>query len=314
MGADTRTTRVAIGWVDYTIAFEIERGLLDFAGSVGYTAAEAMSSREKLLEELTESLKRGQGVAVVTVTAAYFSTPQVPGAKMLVYPDGRMSGTVGGGAVEAFVRKEAMEAMREGKPRTVQHRLVMSETGMYCGGTMTFFIDVYPPKATLYVFGAGHVGKACAHLAEFLNMLTVVVDDRPDYADSKIYPAAIVVCEAYDFVFDKLAITDRDFVVIVTRCHAHDEICLEKAMKTPAAYIGVIGSRTKIKTLFGHLNKHGVRPQSDPRVYAPIGLDLGDETVENIALSIHAEIARIKSARSGNHMRARLADREKKAG
>lgn len=273
-----------------------------------------MDTQEKLLNELAECLKRGKGVAVATVIAADFSTPQVPGAKMLVYPDGHISGTVGGGAVEAFVKKESIEALRDGKPRQVEHRLVMSETGMYCGGKMTFFIEVYPPKSTIYIMGAGHVGRACARLSEFLGMPTVIVDDRPEYADAKSYPTAAVICESYDFVFDKLAITERDYIVIVTRCHAHDEICLDKSMKTPARYIGVIGSKTKIKTLFGHLNKRGVRPQADPRVYAPIGLDLGDETVENIALAIHAEIAKLKVARSGRHMRERLAEREEKAG
>lgn len=273
-----------------------------------------MNSQEKLQEELAGCLKRGAGVAVVTVIAADFSTPQGPGAKMLVYPDYRISGTVGGGAVEAFVKKEALEALKEGKPRQAEHRLVMSETGMYCGGKMSFFIEVYPAKATLFIMGAGHVGKAAARLAEFLGMPTVLADDRPEYADPKLYPNAVVVCEAYDFVFDKLAITERDYVVIVTRCHTHDEICLDKAMKTPASYIGVIGSKTKIKTLYGHLNKRGIKPQSDPRIFAPVGLDIGDETVENIALSIHAEIAQLKAGRSGRHMRERPAAREEQAG
>ncbi|MBI4178859.1 XdhC family protein [bacterium] len=273
-----------------------------------------MNSQEKLQVELADVLSRGKGVTVVTVTAADLSTPQSPGAKMLVYPDGSISGTVGGGPVEAFVKKEALVAFREGKPRTAEYRLVMSETGMYCGGKMTFFIEVYPAKSTLFVLGAGHVGRATARLAEFLGMPMVVVDDRPEYAVAGLYPSATVICEAYDFVFEKLPITDLDYVVIVTRCHTHDEICLEKAMKTPARYIGVIGSRTKIKTLFGRMNKRGVRPQSDPRVFAPIGLDLGDETVENIALSIHAEIAKLKVSRTGAHMREKLAEREEKAG
>jgi len=273
-----------------------------------------VNSQEKLQEELAECLKRGAGVAVATVIASDLSTPQGPGAKMLVYPDGVVSGTVGGGPVEAFVKKEAIEALKEEKPRLADYRLVMSETGMYCGGKMSFFIEVYPPASTLFVFGAGHVGRATARLAEFLGMPAVLIDDRPEYADPKLYPCATVVCESYDFVFDKLAITARDYVVIVTRCHTHDEICLEKAMRTPAAYVGVIGSKTKIRTLFGHLNKRGVKPQSDPRVFAPIGLDLGDETVENIALSIHAELAKLKSGRGGAHMRESLADREEKAG
>lgn len=273
-----------------------------------------MNSQEKLQDELAQCLKAGKGVAVATVIAADFSTPQGPGAKMLVYPDGAISGTIGGGPVEAFVKKEAQAALKEEKPRMAEYRLVMSETGMYCGGKMTFFIEVYPAKSTIFIFGAGHVGKATARLAEFLGMPTVVVDDRPEYADPKLYPNASVVCESYDFVFNRLGITSRDYVVIVTRCHAHDELCLEKALKTPAAYIGVIGSRTKIKTLFGNLHKRGVNPQADPRVFAPIGLDLGDETVENIALAIHAELAQLRVGRSGGHMRDRLAQREEKAG
>ncbi|OGH59075.1 MAG: hypothetical protein A3G34_01975 [Candidatus Lindowbacteria bacterium RIFCSPLOWO2_12_FULL_62_27] len=291
-----------------------QSGRLDFAGGLGYTATDNMNSQEKLQVELSECLKNGKAVAVATVIAADLSTPQGPGAKMLVYPDAAISGTVGGGPVEAFVKKEALEALREEKPRLTEYRLVMSETGMYCGGKMQFFIEVYPAKPALYIFGAGHVGRATARLAEFLGQPAVIVDDRPDYADPKLYPTATVVCEAYDFVFDRLPVRERDSVVIVTRCHAHDEVCLEKAMKTPAGYIGVIGSRTKIKTLFGHLNKRGIKPQSDPRVFAPIGMDLGDETVEQIALSIHAEIAKLKTGRTGRHMRERLAEREEKAG
>lgn len=265
-----------------------------------------MNVEQNLHEQISECVRTGRAVAVVTVVSADRSTPQCPGAKMMVYPNGRTSGTIGGGVVEAFVIREAMEALKEEQPRLTEHLLTEAETGMYCGGKMSFFIEVHPAKATLFVLGAGHVGKAVAKLAEFLGVPTVISDDRPEYADSRLYPNAQVVCEPFESVFDKLNITEKDFVVVVTRCHAHDEMCLGKAMKTSARYIGVIGSTTKTKTMFGHLQKCGINPYADTRVYAPIGLDLGDETVENIALSIHSEIAQIKSGRSGGNMRARL--------
>jgi len=280
---------------------------------LGYN--KVMDKQEQLQNELTELLRRGVGVAVVTVIETDKSVPQCPGAKMLVCDDGTVVGTVGGGPVEAFVQREALEVFKEGASRTAEYKLIKSETGMYCGGTMKFFIDIYPAKERMFILGAGHVGTATAKLADSIGMPVVIVDDRAEYADpSRLPDNCKVICEPFDSVFETLEILERDFVVIVSRCHAHDVICLEQAMKTSAEYIGLIGSKTKIKTIFGTLSKKGVKPQSDSRVYAPIGLDLGDHTIENIALSIVAEVTQIRTKRSGGHMRTRLDTGKEQAG
>jgi xanthine dehydrogenase accessory factor len=261
----------------------------------------------KVLKVINEALESGQAIAVATIVRVEKSAPREVGAKMVVYPDGRIAGTIGGGPLEALVIEEALKALGEGMPRLVEYNLDPEEPhniAMMCGGNVQVFIDVIAPQEELVILGGGHVGQKIASIAHAIGMPHVVVDDREEFASRSLFPhASKVIVTDFKDVFDAIRPTDKTFIVIVTRCHAWDIECLELSMKTDARYIGVIGSKNKTRKVIEILKKKGLDPLADPRVYAPIGLDLGDNSPGEIALSIMAEIVELKSGGKGAHLR-----------
>jgi xanthine dehydrogenase accessory factor len=250
-----------------------------------------------IYEAILEATRRGDSLALATIVKATGSTPRQAGTKMLVYPDGSIVDTIGGGSLEANVITEAQAALGEGKPRLVRYELRDSEVGDpgICGGEAEIFIDVINPHPTVLVVGAGHVGRSIAVLSSFLGFRTVVLDDRAEFANAERLPQAdeIIVGD----IGEELArfnITPQTHVVIVTRGHEHDRDALRRAVSSPAAYIGMIGSRRKVKMVFDELQKDGVTTEALAAVHAPIGLDIQAETPEEIALSIMAEIVMVR--------------------
>lgn len=253
----------------------------------------------ELVRLLDERLARSLPTAVVTVTGFSGSSPREAGAKMLVSPEGRLAGTIGGGRLEAQAAEDALAALREGRPRRASYELEPQALGMYCGGTVEVFIDVFSDSLKLLILGAGHVGEKTAALAAFLGLPHLVIDDRPEYAARERFPRAREVLLAPPASVLRLK-TDADTaVVIVTRCHGFDLRCLSAALSTPAFYIGMIGSRAKVERLFALCRRRELDPAADPRVRAPIGLDLGGRAPEAIALSIVAEILQVRHRASG---------------
>jgi len=252
----------------------------------------------QIYKEITEIINSRREAAMVTVIAASHSTPRGTATKMLVKPDGSITGTIGGGAVELEVIKTAIETIKTGKAQKHQFNLIPGENpGMICGGEMEVFIEPITPTPIIYIFGAGHISMVLAKISKLLGFMVTVIDDRKDYASKERFPDADqILVDDFEKVFSKLNIDKRSYIVIVTRGHLHDERVLNKAVLTPAGYIGMIGSKSKVKTILNNLHDRGVEKDVLEKVHAPIGLEIKAETPEEIAISILAEI--IKAYRS----------------
>jgi xanthine dehydrogenase accessory factor len=261
-----------------------------------------------IYEEIVRLRQAGRYGAVATIVNVRGSVPSFETAKMLVRDDGSIFGTIGGGCVEADVWRAAREVMEQEKPRTLTFDLNQNpkyDTGLVCGGTLDVFIEPILPPALLYVFGAGHVSAALYKAALAAGFDITVVDDRESYANRERFPLAReVVADDFDQAMSQLKPTEAAYIVIVTRGHRDDMRVLRWAVQTPARYIGMIGSKRKTISIFRELQKEGLRAELFDRVHAPIGLDIGAVTPEEIAISITAELiaVRRKSERELPHM------------
>ncbi len=259
-----------------------------------------------LFGAVDEALARGEAVALVTVVRAQGSTPQRVGARMLVYEDGRTLGTIGGGCYEQDALGKARLALQTGRPTLAHYDLnddFAEEHGLICGGRMDVFIEAVAPTPRVCVIGAGHVGYHTARLAATAGFRVVVVDDRASFADPARFPTAerVDVADIPDWL-RTADIGPRDYLVIVTRGHREDLDALRAALERETAYVGLIGSRAKIARLHARLDEQGDDVSRLARVHAPIGLDLGAVTPEEIAVSIVAELIA--------HRRGRLRPRD----
>ena len=254
---------------------------------------------EDIYEEIIRLKSKGECAALATLISTSGSTPREQGAKMLVREDGSILGTVGGSLLEGKVREEAKNVMCEGKPKIIDFDLTGKDAeGMICGGVAKVYIEPIIPLSTLYIFGGGHISFTLARIGKMLDFRVVVIDDRRDYANPERFPEADeTVADDYPNIFSQIAVNNLSYLVIVTRGHAYDQTVLEWAVTTDAHYIGMIGSRKKIKTIYNNLRTKGISEDTLKRVHAPIGLDINAETPEEIAVSIIAEIVKIR--RSG---------------
>ena len=251
-----------------------------------------------IYQEVVRIRDKGEEAALVTVVSASGSTPREEGAKMLVRPDGSILGTIGGGSVEARIISEDIEIIYKGSPQLLRYRLKEGEElGMICGGDIEVFVEPILPEPTLYIFGGGHIALALAKMAKLVGFKIVVIDDRPEFANPQRFPEAEQTL-AIDFAkaFSRLKIDKSGYIVIVTHGHKGDEVVLQGALGTKAKYIGMIGSKTKNKTVFSHLRAKGISQELLDKAYTPIGLRIGAQTPEEIAVSILAEVIKIRRA------------------
>jgi xanthine dehydrogenase accessory factor len=225
------------------------------------------------------------------------ATPRHVTSKMLVYPDGHIIGTVGGGEVENRVIKEALLAMHDNKPRLLEYNMTDPERGDpgICGGQLEIYVEPIIPKPILVVVGVGHVGKAVAHLAKWLDFVVAVCDDRPEFCSPTSVPEAdqffpIPIEELHK----KLEITPWTYIVLTTRGMDVDVVGLPYLLDSNAAYIGVIGSKRRWGMTVNKLLAVGVSAEKLKKVYSPIGLEIHAETPEEIAVSIMAEIVSLR--------------------
>ncbi|MFZ3130779.1 MAG: XdhC/CoxI family protein, partial [Desulfosporosinus sp.] len=341
--------------------------------------------------------------ALITVISVLGSTPRKPGAKMLVFADGTMVGTIGGGCGEAKGRREALNVIAASTSKIYHLNMtadIAQEEGMVCGGIMGLFIDylgsqnpveltnlhkdylsslescdnpilvtvieaaeerligkklflknngdvlgdlgleelnrvamesaktglrscrpqlisldsefapwvssvtkaayrllLEPPSADvqLLILGAGHIALPLATMAKIIGYEVTVVDDRPSFANSVRFPSAdTIICDDFERALDAISINPQTFVVIITRGHRYDKVCLRKVINQPAAYIGMIGSRKRVKALLAELEEEGVSNKLLQKLYAPIGLKIGAETPEEIAVSILGELIQVQ--------------------
>jgi xanthine dehydrogenase accessory factor len=251
-----------------------------------------------IYQEVVRIRDKGEEAALVTVVSASGSTPREEGAKMLVRPDGSILGSIGGGSVEARIISEAIEIIHKGRPQLLSYRLKEGEElGMICGGDIEVFVEPILPEPTLYIFGGGHIALALAKMAKLVGFKIVVIDDRPEFANPQRFPEAEQTL-AIDFAkaFSRLKIDKSGYIVIVTHGHKGDEVVLQGALRTKAKYIGMIGSKTKNKTVFSNLRAKGISQELLDKAYTPIGLRIGAQTPEEIAVSILAEVIKIRRA------------------
>jgi xanthine dehydrogenase accessory factor len=249
---------------------------------------------DDVYEKIVELRNQGRRGAVATIIRRQGSTPRKDAAKMLIMDDGTSIGSVGGGCVEAEVWQEARRVMNNGRASLVSYHLNekdAEEEGLICGGTVDIFIEPIMSDPKLVILGAGHLGKALARASKPLGFEVYIVDDRTRFADPKLIPDADeVVVSAFETAFDSVPVDSSSFVLIVTRGHSHDQVATEAALQTSARYVGLVGSRRKIKIIVEALLKKGLPPAAFEKLYAPIGLSIGSETPEEIAISVAAEM------------------------
>lgn len=247
-----------------------------------------------LYEEIVRLRKEGRRGAVATIVNVRGSIPSFKTAKMLVRDDGSIVGTIGGGCVEAEVWQAAREVMETERPRSLTFDLNNDpkyDTGLVCGGTLEIFIEPVLPPAELYIFGAGHVGASLYQVARLAGFDVTVIDDREAYANRQRFPEAQqVIAEDFEKATAQLTMSESTYIVIVTRGHHDDMRVLRWAVQSPARYVGMIGSKRKTIGIFKELQKQGLASRLFDRVRAPIGLDIGAITPEEIAVSITAEL------------------------
>ena len=245
-------------------------------------------------EEIILLRREGRSCALASIINTVGSIPGSSSAKMLVRDDGTIVGTIGGGAGELEVIAIARDVIAGEKPQTVSFNLTQRpgiDAGMVCGGSLDIFIEPIVPNPTLYIFGAGHTGLATYRIARSAGFDVVVVDDREAFANRERFPDAkgIVVAEL-DVAVLQLAPNPASYVVSLTPGHLTDLRVLRWAIGTPARYVGMMGSRRKVSGIFQELQKEGVPPERLATVHAPIGLEIGADNPEEIAISIVAEL------------------------
>jgi len=253
----------------------------------------------EVLKEALRKIDKGETITLVTIIEAKGSTPGRVGAKMLVNKDGLVAGTIGGGIIEAKVIKKAKEAIKEGKGNVLAYHLTKEEAARdeeaICGGDIKVFIDVLKPREEILIFGAGHIAMSLSKLAKIVGFRVTVIDERKEFANQERFPEADqIITKKVSEALSNIKITSSYYIVIVTKGHLQDEEVLNLVIQSNASYIGMIGSSKKNAAVFQHLREKGVREERINKVYSPIGINIGAQTPEEIAVSIIAEIIKIK--------------------
>ena len=261
-----------------------------------------------IYEEIVKLRQQGRRGAIATIVNVRGSVPSFETAKMLVRDDGSIVGTIGGGCVEAEVWQAARAVMESEKSRTLTFDLNQNpkfDTGLVCGGTLDIFLEPVLPAASLYIFGAGHVSVSLAETARRAGFDVTVVDDREAYANRERFPQVKeVIAQDFDQAMAHITPNELSYIVVVTRGHRDDMRVLRWAVETRARYVGMIGSKRKTIEIYRQLTHEGVPAHLFERVHAPVGLDIGAITPEEIAVAITAELIAIRrhSERALPHM------------
>jgi xanthine dehydrogenase accessory factor len=247
-----------------------------------------------VFDELTRLRTLGQKCALATIVQVRGSIPSFESAKLLVREDGSMIGTIGGGCVEAEVWNAAREVIASEKPKHMSFSLGQDaayDNGLICGGQLDVFVECITPQPAAIIFGGGHISKSLAKVLNLAGFRVSVADNRETYANAERFPeAAEVHAEEYEDLYPKLNINESTFIVIVTRGHRDDMRVLRWAITTPARYISMIGSKRKVIGVVHELEKEGIPREAFERVFAPMGLEIGAISPEEIAISVGAEM------------------------
>jgi xanthine dehydrogenase accessory factor len=240
--------------------------------------------------------------ALATIVHTNGSIPSYESSRMLVREDGSIAGTVGGGCVEADVWAAAKEVIANEAPRKLTFHLNHDagyDSGLICGGTLEIFIEPILPVPALYLFGGGHISAAIAPIASAAGFSICVADDREAFANRERFPSADRLYTSFAEATREIRADADSYIVIVSRGHADDMRLLAWAVRTPARYVGMIGSRRKVLSIYAALEEEGYRRSEFDRVYAPMGLEIGALSPAEIAVSIVAEMIAVRHSVSG---------------
>jgi len=257
-----------------------------------------------VFDELVRLRASGQKCALATIVSVRGSIPSFQTAKLLVREDGSLVGTIGGGCVEAEVWNAAREVMESGKPRNMSFSLGQDaayDNGLICGGQLEVFVECIAPQPAALIFGGGHISKSLAKVLDLAGFRVSVIDNREAFASKERFPEAAEVHAAeYEDVFPLLPITESSYIVIVTRGHRDDMRVLRWAVNTPARYVAMIGSKRKTISVVKELEKEGLPRAAFEKVSAPMGLEIGAVSPEEIAISVAAEMIAMRRVPEGN--------------
>lgn len=267
----------------------------------------------KVIYRARDYLERGIDFVVAKVVDTNGSTPRKKGAWLIVDKAGHLTGTIGGGKIEAVTIEHCMETFKTKEPSKLYHfKLNTTDEdalNMGCEGDADVlieyidskhpdnFIEEFSLDTTVYIYGAGHVALALEPVLRYVNFKTVIIDDREEYANRSRFPNAddVRVIDSFKHSFDDIETDENSYIIIVTRGHMGDLDVLRSALKQECAYLGMIGSKKKNAFLYDKLKLEGVTQEQIDKIYSPIGLSIHSETPEEIAISIVAEMIQVRA-------------------
>src|SRR6266568_3179776 len=253
-----------------------------------------------IFDEIQKMRQQGRKAALATIVQIRGSVPSFQSAKMLIRDDGSTLGSVGGGCVEAEVWTAAQDVIRDEKARVMTFDLTdesMGDGGLICGGKVEIFVEPILPTPKVVIFGAGHISTQVSKIATVAGFKTTVVDNRPVYANAERFPEAeAIYSESFEQAFEQIVPNENTYLIIVTRGHQEDQNVLRWAVQTDARYIGMIGSKRKIRSIVEQLETEGIARERLECIYMPIGLDIGAVLPEEIAVAIVAEVIQARRA------------------
>jgi len=256
-----------------------------------------------IFDEIVRLRKLGQKCALATIVQVKGSIPSFESAKLLVREDGSILGTIGGGCVEGEVWSIAREVIETERPRHLNFSLGQDaayDNGLICGGQLNVFVEPVVPQPKLFIFGAGHVSKSISKVATMAGFSTVVIDDREAFANAERFPEAeALYADEYEAVFPQLEVNSSSYLIIVTRGHRDDMRVLRWAATTQARYVAMIGSKRKTISVVKELEKEGIPREAFDKLFAPMGLEIGAESPEEIAVSVVAEMIAVRRKPAG---------------
>ncbi len=254
----------------------------------------------EVINQLNQDIKNSKLVALVTITESSGSAPGRQGNMMLVYPDGTITGTCGGGKVEHLIIQQALGCIENGVGENFD--ITLEDIGMSCGGRMKGYVDIHKNEKQLVIIGGGHIGARLYSFGLELGFNMTIIDDREEFANSERFPKARTEFGELNEILANEIVTNK-FVVIVSRGHDTDYEALRSVIERDYAYLGLIGSKKKVIGLLERLTKDGIDYNKYEDFYAPVGLAIARKDPAEIALSIMAEILLMKNKGSLEHMR-----------
>jgi xanthine dehydrogenase accessory factor len=260
---------------------------------------------DEVYKQISEMIAEQKPAAFCVIVSASGSTPRGAGSKMLVFPDGQITGTIGGGELEQRVIEAGLQAIEAGLPQVVSYSMTDPERGDpgVCGGQLEVYVEPILPAPTVIVVGAGHVGKQVAVLAKWMGYSVVISDDRAELlADPELEEVGRLHEGPAELLLEAVKIHSQSYIILTTRNVEVDVAGLPVLLAANPAYIGVIGSRRRWETTKTKLLEASVSQEQIDSIYSPIGLDLKGETPKEIALSILAQITMLRHGGDGSEM------------